>query len=79
MEQTNRGILHKIREKLRSPAYLAVLTIGIIILGNLFRYLDNTFGTHLDKLNPVLVLLVIILFVLYIYNIRDVIKNRRRG
>jgi len=79
MEQTNRGILHKVREKLRSPFYLAVMTIGMVILGNIFHYLDNTFGTHLDKLNPLLVLIVIVLFGLYIYSIRDVIKNRRRG
>ncbi|MBP1764567.1 MAG: hypothetical protein H6Q65_1625 [Firmicutes bacterium] len=79
MEQTNKGLFHNLREKFRSPFYLAVMTIGIIILGNIFHYLDNTFGTQLDQLNPLLVLIVIVLFGLYIYSIRDVIKNRRRG
>lgn len=78
MDKTNQRSLSKLREKFLSPAYLAVMTIGIVILGNLFNYLDNTFGTNLNCLNPLLVLLAIILFGMYIYSIRGEIKNRPR-
>ncbi|MBP2641313.1 MAG: hypothetical protein H6Q66_2264 [Firmicutes bacterium] len=78
MDKTSKELLGKLREKLLSPAYLAVMTIGIVILGNLFNYLDNTFGTNLNCLNPLLVLLAIVLFGTYIYSIRGEIKNRPR-
>ena len=78
MDKTSKELLGKLREKLLSPAYLAVMTIGIVILGNLFNYLDNTFGTNLNCLNPLLVLLAIVLFGTYIYRIRGEIKNRPR-
>jgi len=78
MDKINKEMLGKLREKLLSPAYLAVMTIGIVILGNLFSYADNTFGTNLNFFNPVLVILAIVLFGMYIYSIRGEYKNRQR-
>lgn len=79
MKKIDKKLLGKLREKLLSPAYLAIMTIGFIVLGNLFNYSDRAFGTNLNCLSPILVLLVVILFGMYIYTIRGEYKNRPRN
>ncbi|MDD4600714.1 hypothetical protein SDC9_15148 [bioreactor metagenome] len=60
---------NRLRDKLFSPLYIAIMLVAIIIMGNFFTWSDAVYGTHLIAFNPVLVLLTIVLFVLYIYRI----------
>ena len=60
---------NRLRDKLFSPLYIAVSLVMVIIVGNFFNWADAVYGTHLNSLSPVLVILTIVLFIMYIYRI----------
>ena len=67
-----------LRTKIFSPLYLVIMTISVIILGNFMNWSDLAYGTNLNAFNPIMVLLTIILFVMYLYSIRGEYKKRRK-
>lgn len=60
---------NSMREKMFSPAYICIMIVLTIIIGNFCRWSDAAYGTHFDVINPLLVLLTVVLFATYIYGI----------
>ncbi|MPN47401.1 hypothetical protein SDC9_195003 [bioreactor metagenome] len=69
MANTSNQPRNRLRDKLFSPLYLAVTLVVVIVVGNFFNWADAVYGTHLNSFSPVLVLLTIVLFIMYIYRV----------
>lgn len=67
MERTGKGPENRLRDKLFSPLYLAIMLVAVIVTGNFFNWVDNVYGTNLNSFSPLLVILTIVLFVMYVY------------
>ncbi len=67
---------YTLREKVFSPLYISIALVLIIIVGNVCRWADDAYGTHLNKINPLLVFLAIFLFAVYIYSIWGQCKKK---
>ena len=71
-------ILSNLLTKLFSPFGLVMMMMSMIMLGNFINGLDAVYGTHLNTLNPIMVLLTITFYGMYLYSIRGEYKKRRR-
>lgn len=69
MGNSSKEVGNRLRDKLLSPLYIAIMLVGIIIIGNLFNWSDAVYGTHLIAFNPLLVILTIVLFAMYVYRV----------
>lgn len=78
VNRSGKEIFSNLRTKLFSPLYLVIMIMSVIILGNFMNWADVVYGTHFNTLNPIMVLLTIILFGMYLYSIRGEYKKRRR-
>jgi len=69
MGYTSKGTGTRLRSKIFSPLYLAIMIVAVIIVGNLFNWADVVYGTHLNAFNPLLVILTVVFFSMYIYRV----------
>jgi len=78
VNKIGKEIFSNLRIKLFSPLYLVIMTISVILIGNFLNWLAAFYDTRFTMLNSIMVILIIILFGMYLYSIRNDIRTEYR-